>query len=111
MMTTRDVLIEVLTEARSYIEKGWTQRSFARDEYGKPVDGRDPEACEWCAMGAIWKVVGYSGTEAYQEARDLIYSLVDFVDFNTVSQFNDHADTTQADVLALFDKAIKGIDK
>ena len=48
---------EVLREAAKLIqEKGWTQRVYARDDLGRRVHPNDPDACQFCAAGAIGRV-------------------------------------------------------
>ena len=98
-MTTK----EILTDARRLIEKGWTQFHFACDVNGMDVDPTNPNACGWCAMGAIWAVTGYDMTGTYMNTCRI---LNDLIDFNSIFQFNDYAETTQDDVIALYDKAI-----
>lgn len=47
--------IEVLRRALEIISDPvkWTQGTFARDQYGNSVAPDSPEACRWCALGAI----------------------------------------------------------
>ena len=98
-MTTKDVL----TQARALIEKGWTQDALARDAEGQDVYPKNSDACQWCATGAIWAVVGIS--QAYLDAFDMIDNLVRD-NYEDIGYFNDAPDTTQADVIKLFDEAI-----
>lgn len=39
----------------------WTQLSMARNKNGTSVGPLDPEACQWCLIGAIAKVEGIEG--------------------------------------------------
>ena len=94
---------QVLVRTRGLIERGWTQGTFARDAKEVDVDPTHFSACKWCAVGAVWKVVGFNARETY---IDTCAILDEITEFNTVSEFNDHADTTQADMLAVFDEAI-----
>ena len=96
---------EVLTNAKALIERGWTQGAFAYDTIGKVVDPTHSSACTWCIAGAVWRVVGFNANalDAYRNTCSILDNLVEF---NTVSEFNDHADTTQADVLSVFDEAL-----
>ena len=96
-MTTK----EILQEAHSYIEKGWTQKAYARDAGGKPVDAKDPDACSWCAVGALQVANSEQG-----RLVELWRFLDSFIDQPLSSGFNDHPETTQDDVLNLFEKAI-----
>jgi hypothetical protein len=95
-MTTLDVLIA----ARAEVEKGWTQ--------GRPCD----EHGNVCAMGALTRVLGeelrttISAAPAAVYDSDACYALEAVCPDEWVQRFNDLPDTTQADVIALFDRAI-----
>ncbi|PYQ25648.1 MAG: hypothetical protein DMF56_27015 [Acidobacteria bacterium] len=41
---------ELLTDASK-----WTQRTYARDEFGDDVAATDPKAVSWCLVGALVK--------------------------------------------------------
>ena len=92
---------KVLVKARSLIEKGWTQKALARDAHGEKVHPKDPNACEWCATGALRAVLvnisDYSDLLTSQAPSDIIL-------------FNDNTNTTKEDILAVFDKAIERCD-
>lgn len=93
--------LDLLREGRERVARGWTQGAYARDAAGRSVYAWTPEACAWCALGAM-RGVGRSGAE-YDEARATLERLTPA---RSVSSFNDAPTTTQADVLALFDRAI-----
>jgi hypothetical protein len=91
-MTTLDVLVA----ARAEIEKGWC-RGAAVDVHGNV-----------CALGAIDVALGGSrssfkslATRAW-DRMDVLHALSG----GAIGEFNDRPDTTKADVLALFDRAI-----
>jgi hypothetical protein len=44
---------ELLVEARRRVERGWCQRTLARDADGRSVLPSDPAATCWSAVGAI----------------------------------------------------------
>jgi hypothetical protein len=115
-MTTKDYL----SAARAKIadESSWTQHVLARDAKGndKPsdhphsdethwegLDGRDSQACQWCAMGAVQAVTPEEHEQdAYTAlniaARQLHGGL-------SMPEVND--DLGHAAVLACFDHAIE----
>ena len=99
MKSTLDILIE----ARAYVEKGWTQGAWARNRKGTPVNEDSTRAVCWCALGALWKAdgIGSYGLNALVKASG------GEVHPTTISGWNDNPDRTQAEVLALFDKAIE----
>lgn len=51
-MTTRDVLLS----AADLVERGWSQRAFARDSDGDIVPVLSPYAASFCAYGALCRV-------------------------------------------------------
>ena len=96
--------LRVLKDAREKIVKGWTQGPFAADALGVPLSPTHPNACKWCAMGAVSAA---AGPGEYGRIRDVlndeVYSLHGFP---TMVCFNEDSDTTKEMVLAVFDNAI-----
>lgn len=95
MTTTRDTL-QILRDAKSLIERGWTTKNW---EYR----GR------FCAVGAVRKVSG-EGYRPSNEAVKVLASVVpDYTAFHTpvdiVTYFNDRQ-TSKKPVLDAFDRAI-----
>lgn len=109
--------VDVLLEARAYIEKGWCQGEFARGETGIAVDGKGFDgAVSWCARGAVLQAFALGAT-SYPPPPAVLGAyllLADAVDpdrdrpenYGVVEMWNDHADRTQDEVLEAFDKAI-----
>lgn len=60
---------EVLQKARDLIadESRWTHGKYARDALGEDVEPTSPEACKFCALGALLAVSGAQ----YEEEDDL----------------------------------------
>lgn len=103
-------VMDLLREARALISDPdkWTQGALARNAHGSEVAHYSPDACKWCAVGAISRVAASNNASydtemsAYsslvQASRRLFYS-------DAVGEVNDtHSHT---DVLALFDRAIE----
>lgn len=88
-------VVDALIEARGLIEIGWI-KGWAR----RVVNGG---AC-YCALGAI----GETDTtlDDYRGALDFVYAALP-VGYTSIARFNDYHTTTKADVLALYDRAIK----
>lgn len=65
-----------------------------------------------CAMGAVWdslKSDGHTGwCRGTLEYRAVVSALPE--PFNDVPPFNDDPNTTHADIIALFDRAIEGAE-
>lgn len=102
--------IEMLREARALISEPdrWIQHSFARDKYGFSALVSDPDAHCFCAAGALIRVRGevvrhYSGLEL-MHVKNLLFSLTGQV----IEIYNDTH--THAEVLALFDRAIRELE-
>lgn len=95
---------EILIAARAVIgePKAWIKGMNARAADGIEVDSHDPNAVCFCALGAVNRV-----TERFGDghcARDALREAIN--DFS-IDNWNDDPETTHADVLAAFDKAIK----
>ena len=99
-MTTKEVLIK----AKSLIEQGWVQYVAARTKNGKYTYATDVEACKWCATGALM-----AAENKVSPNQDCLRLLNDICSTGVI-HFNDDPNTTQADIISLFDKAIKRCD-
>lgn len=102
-MTPREILIA----ARAKIEDraNWTQLATARDAVGATVHSRSPQACQWCAIGALNAVA--SRDTAIFDARDILGSVTPQVrngEFLMISDVNDLAGHMA--VMEMFDLAI-----
>lgn len=111
-------VLDVLKAARAKIEdsKHWIKGNSAQTPNGETswdIHSREFERlsknpdCAFCAAGAVGAVAAgpYSNPITYRRA---IYALREHIpsDFDDIASFNDHAKTTHADILALFDRAI-----
>lgn len=88
--------VEFLKAVRAIIEKGWTQRVFARDAQGKPVSSGSKEAVSHCVVGAA-RAVG-------DIAR--LHSIM-WRDIYNIPEWNDDPRRTKGEVLAMLDKFIE----
>ena len=109
---------EILQEAKTLIKQGWSQGKYARDENGESVDATDPNACQWCAMGAVYA----AGLDAEGNANieldvalNSLYFAIPYVEYGEVffttstreiADYNDDKKTTKDTVLLWFDEAI-----
>ena len=112
-MTTKDVL----TAARAFIEEGWTKGYYACDEDGSRQWPTSIEACSWCAVGSLYATLGIHKDDrgipnkSFDDALNFLNGIAwNFGKYVAISDFNDDRKTTQANMLALFDKAIKETD-
>lgn len=96
---------EDLKAARKLIEEPecWTQGSMARDAAGNALGFRSPDAVCYCALGALDSVIREQHpSERFVKARMLLEQVCG----EYVESVNDSPNTTHADVLAMFDRAI-----
>ncbi len=114
-MSTTEVH-DVLLAARALIAEPehWCKGVEARDERGVEVAPTDPDAYEWCVIGALDAANGvvpnvtWDGWDRYCDAFSVLADLAQ-TRFQSLSDFNDAPSTTHTDILALFDKAIEAM--
>jgi hypothetical protein len=101
---------QILIDARKLIEKpeNWTKGVFARNKAGVPVWTSAPDACSFCAIGAIAKV---NGASELWERESLGVSYLNKVCQKKrgmeLAQYNNSRYVSHADILRLFDTAIE----
>jgi hypothetical protein len=99
MTTYRDTL----NRAAALLESSpdaWTKNEFAHDRAGNPVKPKAPQACSWCALGAI-KKVAFNDVEAHLAGIKLHATLRE-----PVANWND-AQTDKSVVIAKLREAAK----
>ncbi len=89
---------EVLSRAADLLEKpgAWIQGPVARNEKGRDVFARSPDAVCWCAMGAIKASTREYQGELYLEAVEAADPFMS----GCVPVFNDAPGRTQAEVVS-----------
>jgi hypothetical protein len=94
-MTPQDVLIKAakLLEANP---TAWIQKYVARSKGGWPEKANNPNACSWCALGAIAKVQNLP--DAPQEHNPAAKLLASHLGVNIV-EWNDHTLRTREEVI------------
>ena len=100
-MTTKEALIK----ARKLIEKpeNWTKGEPARNTEGIRVNPTSEEAVCWCSLGALVAVEDGLSVFTYDA---LAPYMKDYI-----PAFNDSVNTTHADILEAFDKAIHACEE
>lgn len=101
-------LLESLRTGRERVARGWTQGLYAIDLNGDKVDPTSEAASCWCAVGAIPRFV--RGEHVHGEAVAALGWAIPVNQCVDVVGFNDLPTTTQADILALFDRAIAALE-
>src|SRR5438105_478768 len=99
---------EILRQARALIERGWCQEAVALDSKSVVVDPISGDPVAVCVNGAIRRAVGYhwrSGIDdtPFRNAQEALESAAGAA---SIAVWNDAPKRTQAQVLALFDRAI-----
>jgi hypothetical protein len=104
-VTARDILIY----ARALLAKrgGWTKGSYAKDKQGNAVTEDSPEACSFCAQGAIYRAIYDLGPS------DSALMLLDHT-FSRIGEiglisFNDRQ-ASKRPVIAEYDRAIQKLE-
>lgn len=101
-----------LREAVDLIDKGWIQGEYAQDEDGNHVSEYSPVACRFCAMGALYHVIGNFGRAmdlAIVLNREIRVAIPDFK-FG-VPTFNDEIAKSAADVSGMMRRAADRVEK
>lgn len=99
-------VVENLRKVRAKLEQGWTQGWFARDVNGDITWPRAENATCWCVYGACSVVTDAFAHE--NNVRDAIErALLGMTGSRLVDCWNDAPGRTQAEVLALVDRAIE----
>lgn len=82
-----------------YVERGWCQGALAKDADGSRVGPTDPDACQWCAMGAIR--AGHLTGSITEEQHVRIFNIINSVCDGLLGTWNDAPFRTQAEVVAM----------
>lgn len=96
--------LEILEAGRARIEKGWCQGHYALTAESEiPLSATGPPAA-WCAIGAL---IDVQSRPFPREADNFLEAAVmEWSGYANVLRWNDEPGRTQADVLALYDRAI-----
>lgn len=99
--------IEFGRKVRRVIERGWCQGALARDADGDKTEFNGPYACCWCLVGASCMV----GPPSEPGRMPFTYKLLEVIDGDSRSSWNDKPDRTKAEVLAAIDETIARLEK
>lgn len=101
-------VVDVLRQARDKIAVGWIRGALAQNAQGACVDPEDPQACCFCAQGALI-ASGAKPNESslYMKAKDVLRLAIETIEGQTypLTMYNDcHANKEQ--IINVFDVAI-----
>lgn len=120
MEVDNKLLNDIFKRAKEILEVPgvWTRHVLARARCGTPVGFEDPEACKFCAVGAIYRAVNEKYARSmfvsYDDTAQVVTCrAVELLDkyispgseFNYTAAFNDAQESVEP-VLELFNKAI-----
>lgn len=114
-LSEKEAALEGLGSLRAWLEPdgAWTQHSPGRNANGEPVPWDDPDAVSWCLSGAIARAIpiptGWYGPARRALARQVAYETGDTFENGRLSGWNDWSGRTQAEVLALIDRAMVSV--
>lgn len=102
--------LHTLRRARALIRdlEHWTQGSFARDINSEECEACDPDACRWCAIGAL-QATADTADEYDSALLELAHSgvgLATTLIADSLVAWNDSHERTHGEVLEAFDQAI-----
>lgn len=97
-------LADDLAKARELVAAGWCQGNTAINATGAPVNASSPEVARVCAMGAMDRAGDWANDPKRTSA--MAEALYGVLNNDSIVDWNDAPERTQAEVLAAFDKAI-----
>lgn len=106
---------QLLTDAKQLIvdPSHWTKGEYARNKEGFKVADSSDHACQYCAVGSLWRASGFLRGEPDSDPvkGDLVDRacsvLLEAIGKKKgLSVWNDLPETTHQDVINAFDKAI-----
>lgn len=101
---------KIIKEARKLIEKGWTQRAYAKDSREDICDPHYQGARSFCLLGALKRAAKdeYSPDAhlPYDDTVREIFLPLGFKCPDEVVDWNDRPDRTKTEVLACIDRAL-----
>lgn len=80
-------------------ESKWCKGAFAKTPSGNDVLPEDEDACRWCLYGALG--LAYPNPRDFHKAEQKIREIC----VRPIDVFNDHPDTTFADIRAVLELA------
>jgi hypothetical protein len=99
------VQLKILHEVKRRLTKGWTQKAYARDEFGGSVDMDYSRACQWCLVGAMFVSRAHVGA-FMDDLAQVDNILCQKAKTGELVQWNDRFGRTKEEVLDLVQHGI-----
>lgn len=105
-------ILSIVKETRALLTdpKSWTQNVMARDSKGASCSPKAKDACQWCVMGAVRKVVPQEGPECVEDVLKTINAISSVINYH-VPNWNDMSGRTHEDILSGLDRTIQELEK
>ena len=105
----QDNVTATLRDASHLVRKGWVQGVFARNERGSEVPPLNPDACQFCMGGAIWRAASTVGDLAIRQQLEVAARaqvLRAITPGSSISGWNDDKRRTKPEVVEALRNAI-----
>ena len=105
------ILLSILTSTHELVKRGWCQGDYAQDADGNSVSINNSAACKWSVIGATYTVLlECNRTDLLPRVNGHLHNFLP-PSINYPEDYNDLPTTTQADILALLNRAIERVNK
>lgn len=98
-----------MQDARKLVAESWCHGADARDLNGFEVDPWDADAASWSLLGAVVAVLereaSLAGELPLDELGAALYALAALIQTDSLVDWNDDQEQTQANVVAVLDQA------
>ena len=105
------ILLSALTRTHELVQRGWCQGDYAQLADGSFALTNDPAVCKWSVIGATYVALfDLNRTDLLPRVSGYLHNFLP-PGINYPEDYNDLPTTTQADILALLNRAIEGMKK
>lgn len=95
---------QILRRAADLVAQGWTQGWYATDANGNAFAPDHPNACKFCAIGAIKNAAAEQGSGYLP---DILHHFSKHEGIHDIAEWNDDPSRTQGQVVAALRNAAK----
>jgi hypothetical protein len=106
--------LRLLEEARKLVAQAWCRGTEARDDADAQVNPWDERATSWSLLGAIVAVLEREAACDRElplaQLAAALCAIARLIDSDSLVEWNDRPQQTQASVVAVLDRAVDGYD-